>query len=229
MLDERLSLVRDLYDPCDLAADIGTDHARLPGELLLSGICERMLLTDISESALNNAREHIRRLRLTDRVSFLRGDGLLPLKASRDPCQIISITGMGGRTIRDILLRGRDCLRGASLILSAHTDLPLIREAMNAIAYHPDREEPVFCAGRYYLIIRARPGLAHPLSEAEIRTGSACLFASGSPFLSGYLARRRDLLAEKERGLLAAVSPEREILHRIREDLETYDTYLTKR
>ena len=26
-LDARLSLVYDLYDPCELAADIGTDHA----------------------------------------------------------------------------------------------------------------------------------------------------------------------------------------------------------
>ena len=32
-LDPRLSLAFDLYDPCDLAADIGTDHAHLPAAL----------------------------------------------------------------------------------------------------------------------------------------------------------------------------------------------------
>ena len=36
-LDARLSLAYDLYDPCTLAADIGTDHAHLPAALLQRG------------------------------------------------------------------------------------------------------------------------------------------------------------------------------------------------
>ena len=55
-LDPRLSLAFDLYDPCELAADIGTDHAHLPAALLQRGRCQHMILTDISESALENAR-----------------------------------------------------------------------------------------------------------------------------------------------------------------------------
>ena len=58
-LDARLSLAYDLYDPCDLAADIGTDHAHLPAALLQRGRCQHMILTDLSESALNNARGEI--------------------------------------------------------------------------------------------------------------------------------------------------------------------------
>lgn len=48
MLDERLSLACDLYPVCRLAADIGTDHARLPAALLQRGRCQHMVLTDIS-------------------------------------------------------------------------------------------------------------------------------------------------------------------------------------
>jgi tRNA (adenine22-N1)-methyltransferase len=131
-LDARLSLAYDLYDPCELAADIGTDHAHLPAALLQRGRCRHMILTDLSESALRNARDEMIRLRLTDRVSLRLGDGLAPLE---EPCGVISVTGMGGRTVRDILLSGKDQLRGAALILSAHTDLPLIREALNLIGY----------------------------------------------------------------------------------------------
>ena len=69
-LDARLSLACNLYDPCDLAADIGTDHAHLPAALLQRGRCQHMILTDLSESALNNARSEIIRLRLADRVSL---------------------------------------------------------------------------------------------------------------------------------------------------------------
>ena len=79
MLDARLSLAYDLYDPCELAADIGTDHAHLPAALLQRGRCQHMILTDLSESALRNARDEMIRLRLTDRVSLRRGNGLSPI------------------------------------------------------------------------------------------------------------------------------------------------------
>ena len=38
-LDPRLSLAYDLYDSCELAADIGTDHAHLPAALLQRAVC----------------------------------------------------------------------------------------------------------------------------------------------------------------------------------------------
>ncbi|MBP5231102.1 MAG: tRNA (adenine(22)-N(1))-methyltransferase TrmK [Clostridia bacterium] len=75
-LDPRLSLAFSLYDTCVLAADIGTDHARLPAALLKRGRCQHMVLTDISQSALENARMEIVRRHLYDRVSLRLGDGL---------------------------------------------------------------------------------------------------------------------------------------------------------
>ena len=218
-LDARLSLAFDLYDPCELAADIGTDHAHLPAALLQRGRCQHMILTDLSESALNNARNGIIACRLTDRVTFRCGNGLQPL---REQCEMISVTGMGGRTIRDILLSGQDRLKGASLLLSAHTDLPLIREAVCRIGYHLDREEPCYCAGRFYLVLRARPGAAD-LSPREIRLGGP-LFDSASDQLIPYLIRRRDVLDEKLQGLLTAEKQDESLINQVREDIAFYES-----
>jgi tRNA (adenine22-N1)-methyltransferase len=218
-LDARLSLAFDLYDPCELAADIGTDHAHLPAALLQRGRCQHMILTDLSESALNNARNGIIACRLTDRVTFRCGNGLQPL---REQCEMISVTGMGGRTIRDILLSGQDRLKGASLLLSAHTDLPLIREAVCRIGYHLDREEPCYCAGRFYLVLRARPGAAD-LSPREIRLGGP-LFDSASDQLIPFLIRRRDVLDEKLQGLLTAEKQEESLINQVREDIAFYES-----
>ena len=223
MLDARLSLAYDLYDPCELAADIGTDHAHLPAALLQRGRCQHMILTDLSESALRNARDEMIRFRLTDRVSLRQGDGLSPL---REKCGMISITGMGGRTVRDILLSGKEKLQGASLVLSAHTDLPLIREAVSLIGYHLDREEPCFCAGRYYLVIRARPG-ARDMTPREIRLGGP-LFDSASGQLIPWLTRRRDVLAESLRGLLSAETPDEELIAQVREDIAFYNDRISR-
>ena len=222
-LDARLSLAYDLYDPCDLAADIGTDHAHLPAALLQRGRCQHMILTDLSESALKNARETVIRCRLSDRTDLRAGDGLQPLE---EACGMISITGMGGRTVHDILLEGAGKLRGASLVLSAHTDLSLIREAVCRIGYHLDREEPCFCAGRYYLVLRARPG-ACPLTPRELRLGGP-LFESQSSQLIPYLTRRREVLQDKLRGLVSADKPEESLIAQVREDIAFYDGMIGK-
>ena len=186
MLDERLSLAFSLYPSCRLAADIGTDHAHLPAALLQRGRVQHMVLTDVSPSALENARREMVRRSLLSRVSLRLGNGLSPLS---EPCEAVSVMGMGGRTIRDILLSGRDRLHGAALILSAHTDWPLIRRALMEIGYHLDREEPCFCAGRFYLVIRALPG-AEEMTERDLRLGKR-LFNSPSPSLKPFLLRRR--------------------------------------
>ena len=159
--------------------------------------------------------------RLTDRVTLRAGNGLEPLD---EACGMISVTGMGGRTIRDILLEGKEKLQGASLVLSAHTDLPLIREAVQEIGYHLDREEPCFCAGRYYLVLRARPGRKQ-LTPREIRLGGP-LFSSSSDQLIPYLTRRREVLEAKLRGLLAAEPPDESLINQLREDIAFYNVYI---
>ena len=222
-LDARLSLAFDLYDPCMMAADIGTDHAHLPAALLQRGRCQHMILTDVSESALNNARNEMARFHLMDRISLRLGNGLEPLE---EKCGVISITGMGGRTVHDILLEGAGKLRGASLVLSAHTDLPLIREAVCRIGYHLDREEPCFCAGRYYLVLRARPGVCS-LTPRELRLGGP-LFESQSSQLIPYLTRRREVLQDKLRGLVSADKPEESLIAQVREDIAFYDGMIGK-
>ena len=55
MLDERLSLAAQLYEPCALGADIGTDHALLPCYLLTHNICQEMILADVSFSTRKKA------------------------------------------------------------------------------------------------------------------------------------------------------------------------------
>ena len=224
MLDSRLSLAFDLYDPCDLAADIGTDHAHLPAALLQRGRCQRMILTDISASALDNARAEMGRLRLTDRVSLRAGDGLQPISES---CGMISVMGMGGRTIHGILLEGQSRLKGASLLLSAHTDLHLIRSAVQKIGYHLEREEPCFAAGRYYLVMRARPG-AVSVSDREIRLGGP-LYRSESPVLLPFLRRRAEVLQAHLVGLYSAAARSESEIRALEEDLGFLQGFLENR
>ena len=66
MLDERLALAAALFQPCSTGADIGTDHGLLPCRLLEQGVCQRMILADVSPKALDRARAEVRRRGLSD-------------------------------------------------------------------------------------------------------------------------------------------------------------------
>ena len=225
-LDQRLSLAFDLYDECSLAADIGTDHARLPAALLQRGRCQHMILTDISPGALNNARCEIIRRGLSDRADLRLGNGLLPLDDS-EICTMISITGMGGRTIRNIVLSGQNKLHGASLVLSAHTDWHLIRQTILDIGYHLDREEPCFDSGRFYLVLRARPG-SRPMSDREIRLGGP-LFFSSSPVLVPFLYRRKEILSIQLAGVDSAKQPDQAFFSQLQSDIQYLEHMIENR
>ena len=216
-LDERLSLAASLYEPCALGADIGTDHGLLPCHLLEENICQRMILADVSPKALRHAEALVKARGLEARATLRCADGL---DALTQPCGCVSIMGMGGETIADILRRGQHRLQGAVLVLSAHTEQPLVRRAVRDIGYHFTREALCEAAGRFYVCWRAEPGEA-PLSEADIRYGGL-LWASPTPLLRAYLRHRIQFTQSKLAGLRSASTPDDAAIAEVRRDLDWY-------
>ncbi len=221
MLDERLSLAAELYHPCDLGADIGTDHGLLPCHLLKANICRKMIFADVSEKALRHAEEQVARQHLQNRATLVCADGL---DALTEPCGCVSVMGMGGETIAGILTRGRDKLHGAVLVLSAHTDLHLVRRAIADIGYHIVREELCRAAGRFYVVWRAEEGAA-AMTEEDIRFGPL-LMQHVTPQLKEYITWRMAVMNECLTGLLAAREPDEAAIAAIRRDLAFYQAKL---
>ena len=217
MLDERLTLAAALYPACELGADIGTDHGYLPCHLLETGVCRRMILADVSPKALGRAEAEVARRGLQDRARLVCADGL---DALTERCDCVSLMGMGGETMAGILLQGRDRLDGATLVLSAHTELPLVRKAVLDLGYHLTRETLCRSGGRFYVFWRAEPGFA-PMTEEEIRHGSL-LFNEPSPLLTDYLRWRLGVAEAKLSGLRVAAVPDAEALARAEQDVDFY-------
>lgn len=217
MLDERLSLVAAMYEPCSWGADIGTDHAYLPRYLLKAGICQQMIAADVSEGALANARATLTRARLLDRAVLTLADGL---EAVDRPCGCVSLTGMGGDTMADILRRGADRLQGAVLVLSAHTELALVRQAVQDIGYHFVREELCRAAGRFYVCWRAEAGY-EALTEEECAFGKL-LWETDSPLLPPYAAWRMKVADQRLRGLQSAAIPDESAIREAMREVAFY-------
>ena len=217
MLDERLALAASLYEPCEWGADIGTDHAYLPCHLLTSGICRHMIAADVSPGALGHARASLTRAGLADRAEIVLADGL---EALTRPCGCVSIMGMGGENMADILRKGRDRLHGAVLVLSAHTDQPMVRRCLAEIGYVIVQERLCHAAGRYYVIWRAEQGPSAS-SEAEIRYGRL-LWKEPAALLTGYVQHRLQVLIGILRGHEAAASPDQKAIRELKEDIGFY-------
>ena len=217
MLDERLSLAASLYPVCEVAADIGTDHGFLPCHLLENGVCQRMILADVSAKAIRRAEAQVARRNLQDRAAIVCADGLDAVTA---PCGCISIMGMGGETLAGILLKGQDRLQGATLVLSAHTELPLARQAIRDIGYHITREVLCRAAGRFYVFWRAEPGM-QPMDDDELRYGRL-LYQEHTPLLQEYILWRLNVAKAKLNGLLSASEPDETALAQARSDVSFY-------
>ncbi|NLW21555.1 MAG: SAM-dependent methyltransferase [Clostridiales bacterium] len=153
-LDARLASIAREVPACSLAADIGADHGKLACWLMLSGRVERMIVSDLSPVSRDKARDLFVRHGLMDRVSLSAADGLLAL---REPAGAIIIAGMGGGLVARILRQPVD-LGGSRLILSAHTELPLVRDALQDRGYAIVHEKLVRAAARYYRVITAQEG-----------------------------------------------------------------------
>lgn len=215
-MDERLTLAAEMYERCEVGADIGTDHGQLPCHLLRTDVCKRMILADVSDLALNKARALVARQHLTDRATIVCANGL---DALTEPVGCVSITGMGGETMADILRAGAGKLCGAVLVLSAHTDLHLVRRAVMDIGYHFTRERLCRAAGRFYLVWRAEPGQA-AYTEDELLLGTPLLTAGNDPLLPEYLAWRLRVTQRKLDGLRTALQPDTAAIARLEHHID---------
>ncbi|MCI5957748.1 MAG: class I SAM-dependent methyltransferase [Clostridiales bacterium] len=203
ILDGRLSTAMALAGRVDSFADIGADHGRLSAAMLLNDHARHALVADISPCSLEKARGLIARLGLNDRVTFAVADGLDALGGSA--VDLAFILGMGGDTLSGILRRGRPRLRGAALVLGAHTALPLVRETICQIGYRIRQEAVVHDSGRDYVLMRCTPAQKNEpaYTEVECLLGPV-LMRECPPGWLAVLKRRKRLLTQEIEAMRAA-------------------------
>lgn len=166
-LDARLSAIASEVPDCDLACDIGTDHGKLACWLMAGERAKRMIVSDISKQSREKARDLFIQYGVEDRAVISGEDGLFAIAGERP--DVVILAGMGGGLIHDILGQPVE-LNGAKLVLSAHTELPLVRSALQKRRYAITRELLVKASGRYYRVISAIPG-DQVLSPLEMELG----------------------------------------------------------
>jgi tRNA (adenine22-N1)-methyltransferase len=128
-LSKRLEAVASLVRSGSAVADIGSDHALLPVYLIQSGVASKAVAGEVNAGPLQAARKQVEESGLTEKISVRMGNGLEAVAAGE--VDTITIAGMGGGTIVDILSRGaaEGKLQGVSrLVLQPNIGERLVRE-----------------------------------------------------------------------------------------------------
>lgn len=169
-LSPRLQSVADLVQEGARFADVGTDHAYLPVWLVLQGKIERAVVSDLREGPLNRARQTAAHYNVEEKLSFRLCNGLTGI--SPDEADTISIAGMGGETIAEILAAapwtGQE---GRRLILQPMTAQEQLRAWLWNHGFRIQQEVLTREGRTVYVTILAMMGEEEPYTPAEAWAG----------------------------------------------------------
>lgn len=168
----RLNTLAKMVDPDSKVADIGTDHAYLPIELVKSGKIKFAIASDVAEGPLENAKNDIAEAGLSDQIETRLGNGLETI-THQDQVDTVVIAGMGGKLMVDILNTAwsKD-FQFKNLVLEPNIGEAGVRNWLMMHNYQIVDEKLIAEAGHTYELIKAKlTNSKHDLTEKEIFFG----------------------------------------------------------
>ena len=179
-------------------ADIGSDHGYLPVALIRRGAITAAVAGEVAVTPFRAAERTVRENDLEPWISVRLANGLAAIEPA-DAITVITLCGMGGETIRDILDSGKACLSGVErLILQPNGGEQPLRQWLMNHGYRILFEE-VLRENRFdYEIIVAERGEPVHYTAEQLYFGPVQLQARSPAFLDKW----QRLLREKQRTLV---------------------------
>lgn len=167
-------------------ADIGSDHAYLPVALMLQDKISYGIAGEVVVGPYESAKRQVARNGLESKIDVRLADGLEAVDLS-DQVSAITICGMGGVLIRDILQRGKENNRLSGkerLILQPNVGERQLRQWLVAEGYTITDESIIEENNKIYEIIVAEKFLDTPeYSDRELFFGPALLVEKSPVFI----------------------------------------------
>lgn len=211
-INERLLAVARLVIPEQVAADIGSDHARLPIYLVEKGIVPEAIATEIRPGPFSRAQAAIMISPVRDLVHSRLGDGLQALDWGEAATVIMA--GMGADTIRQIL--SRDWEKAASyrrFVFQPMSRPFVLRKALAEQGWPILDELLVRENKRIFLIISGHPGnRPYKLTQLELDIGPHILKHRDHELYKPYLQQWMNRYQAVFQSLLQSHSPENSLL-----------------
>lgn len=116
-----------------------------------------MIVSDISADSLHKARHLFEMHGLIERTDIRVADGFSALREG-EKVTCAALCGIGGQLMARLLKHADLAVLPEALVLSANTDIPLVRKTLSDIGYHIAQERIVCAKRRFYIVLRAERG-----------------------------------------------------------------------
>ena len=204
-LSPRLSKIASLIHPCDVVADIGTDHGYIPLYCLQTGIAKKVIATDVNEMPLKRAETNIKNEGYSDHADFRLCNGLVGL--SKGEADVIVIAGMGGLNIIDIISQaikdnGTDVLKNVTFVLQPQKSNEIVRKYLAETGFVYIDETVCYDRDIFYNCMRVvYKGITSVLTDEQACYGPLLInkFANGDKEVSLYFEHLNNIFEIRKR------------------------------
>jgi len=166
MNSKRMLAIANYVNKSDSVIDVGCDHGYLGIILTEKKMCHNLLLTDVKDTALNNAKKNIKTHNLNIKTMLTNGlDGI-----NLEEYNTVTISGMGTSTILKILAQLKNDKSISKVIIQSNNNLDELRKGMQKIGYYLVDETTLFENNIWYVIMKFKQGYKR-LSYSETQFG----------------------------------------------------------
>ncbi|PEE41778.1 tRNA (adenine(22)-N(1))-methyltransferase [Bacillus pseudomycoides] len=186
-------------------ADIGSDHAYLPCYTIINNIATKAVAGEVVDGPFRSAQATVAESGLQEKVDVRKGNGLAVITPGE--VDVITIAGMGGALIRDILENGKEKLNGVTrLILQPNIAAHHIREWFIENGWELIHEKIIKEDGKIYEILVGEKGEPltpyHENKQAELFIGPFLMKEKSDAFVEKWeneLKNFQNILKQIER------------------------------
>ncbi|MGT2716330.1 tRNA (adenine(22)-N(1))-methyltransferase [Streptococcus respiraculi] len=169
-ISKRLEMVAQFVPQDARLVDVGSDHAYLPLFLVEKGVISYAIAGEVVQGPYQSALQNVADSRYKDCIEVRLANGLAAFDEA-DQMTAITIAGMGGRLIADILEAGKDKLGQIErLILQPNNREDDVRTWLEAHDFQLIAESILEEHGKFYEILVAEQG-KQSLTALEKRFG----------------------------------------------------------
>ena len=174
-MKERIEKILGLISPCKTFVDVGCDHGYVSKAVMDMGLCERAIITDISEKCLNKARLLLSKEIESGTVVSVVTDGL---KGVMDADQVL-IAGMGGEEIVKIICESP--FLPQKFVLQPMKNTKKVRLVLLEKGYKLEKDFVFYSGRKYYDVIVAVEG-EDSYTDEELEFGRTNLCERSADF-----------------------------------------------
>lgn len=151
-MTKRLEEIFSLIPTCDTFADVGCDHGYIAKQMIKSGKCKKVIISDVSAKCLAKAEELLSEEIAQGKAVSVVSDGFDNLPK----CDLALIAGMGGEEICAIVSKAKDLPN--TLVLQPMKNSSKVRSTIVKLGYCVKRDFTFFCGRVFYDLMLVERG-----------------------------------------------------------------------